>query len=91
MMRVSWRQEPLRLPQLSSCLPQEAQQLINGISSKEQAWEELDAKYVNRGITTLQTMNKLVQADLPADNKVKALVNYFRTASNCLKAVGAAE
>ena len=66
MMRVSGRKEPLRLTQLLSCLPQEARQLVAGISSKKQVWEELDAKYGNRGVTILRTMSKLIQAELPA-------------------------
>ena len=41
-------------------LPQEAEQLIPGISSEEQAWQELDLKYGNRGVTILRTINKEV-------------------------------
>ena len=44
MLKISGRKEPNMVSQLLSCLPQEARQLITGMSSEEQAWEELDAK-----------------------------------------------
>ena len=93
-MRVSGCEEPHRFTQLLNWLPQEAWQLVAGISSEERAWEELDAKYGNREVTILQTMSKLIQAELPAGtayNKVEVLVSDVRTASNSLKAVGAEE
>ena len=91
MMRVSGSKEPLRLAQLLSCLPEEARHLVTGISSEERVREELDAKYINRGVTILRTMRNLIQAELPAGmayNKFGALI---RTAINSLKAVGAEE
>ena len=64
------------------------------MSNEEHVWEELDAKYGDRGITILRTMNKLIHSVLPAGtayDKVKALVNNFRTAISCLKALDAEE
>ena len=60
-MRISGREESLRLAQMLSFLPQEARQLDAGISCKEQACEELDMKYANRGITILRAMSKLIK------------------------------
>ena len=70
---ISGRKESLRLAQQLSCLPQEARQYVAEISCKEQAGEELDAKYSNRGVTILQVMSKLIKVDLPggtAYNKI---------------------
>ena len=66
--------------------------MIPRISSKEQAWEDLDVKCGNRGVTILRTINKLVQAVLTAVaayNKVEALLNNVRAASSCIKALDA--
>ena len=92
MLRISGSKESFRVAQLVNCLPQEPQQLITGMSCKEQAWEELDAKYGNRGIMILRTMSKLIQLVLLAGtayDKIEALVNDIRTVNSCMKAVGA--
>ena len=87
MMRVSGSEEPLRLAKLLSCLPEEACHLVTGISSEERVREELDAKYINIGVT----MRILIQSELPAVMAYKKFGALVRTASNSLKAVGAEE
>ena len=66
----------LRMTQLKSILPTEAQDLITSITSTDEAWDALNERYRGEEVTEVTTMHKLLQMRLPQGqsyNIVKAL------------------
>ena len=59
------QREVLRMTQLTSILPTEAQDLSTSITRTEEAWDALNETYRGKEVTEVKTMRKLLQMRLP--------------------------
>ena len=75
-MGLSRQGEVLRMTQLTSILPTEAQDLITSITCRDESRDALNERYRGKEVTQVTTMRKLLQMRLPQGQSydiVKAL------------------
>ena len=79
------------MAKLTSAIPKEDQEIVEGIAEPEKAWKKLDERYGDRNLMIIAAMSNLTQPKLPAGlahKKVKALVQGVRLEKARLRAVG---